>query len=204
MSEHFGITTDLIHFSDAPALLGVDTNGAAPQRVYGIFVEAEMYEYEGDITQNYWLKLATSSTFDKSSSQPGAEHFMWASDVQRIDLFLGAIVSASVVKGWNRELNGKFDGYQNIAQVEFSEDATEECWDNLSCRVNSTDGGFEARLYNKHATLASIYAALSDKGIDQALDAVKELREWADKHQRLLYKSIAEKNENEPASLGMR
>ena len=196
MSTHEYFTSNLIPFSKEPALLGVDTNGAAPEQVYGLFVEAEIYEFEGEITQNYWLKAKLSDDcFDKDSTQNKAEFLMWSDNVQHLDMLIGNIVSASVIKNWNKYLNGKFDSYQNTAQQDFSDKATSECIDGLSCRVNSTETGFAVRFYSKDITISSLHAKLQDKAITIALDEIKTLREWSDKHQRILLKEIAAKQE---------
>jgi hypothetical protein len=205
MSTHEYFTSNLIPFSNEPALLGVDTNGAAPQQVYGLFVEAEIYDFKGEITQNFWLKAKLSDDgFDKASAQNSAEYLMWSDNVQQLDMLIGNIVSASVIKNWNKYLNGKFDSYQNSAQQDFSDEATAECIDGLSCRVNSTETGFAVRFYSKDTTISSLHAKLQDKAITVALDEVKSLREWSDKYQRVLLSEIAAKQEDEPAAPGIR
>lgn len=205
MSTHEYFTSNLIPFSKEPALLGVDTNGAAPQQVYGLFVEAEIYDFEGEITQNYWLKAKlTDEVFNKDQTQKNAEFLMWSDNVQQMDMLIGNIVSASVIKNWNKYLNGKFDSYQNTAQQDFSDEATSECIDGLSCRVNSTETGFAVRFYSNDETISSLYAKLQDKAITVALDEVKSLREWSDKYQRILLSEIAAKQQEEPAAPGIR
>lgn len=205
MSTHEYFTSNLIPFSKEPALLGVDTNGASPQRVYGLFIEAEIYEFQGEIVENHWLKASlTNEVFDKQATRQNAEFLMWSNNVQQMDMVIGNIVSASVIKNWDKRLNGTFDSYQNQAQQDFSDEATSECIDNLGCRVNSTETGFAIRFFDKKATISSLHAKLQDKAITIALDEIKSLREWSDKHQRILLKEIAAKQENEPAAPGIR
>lgn len=198
MSTHEYFTSNLIPFSAETALLGVDTNGASPARVYGLFLEAEIYEYQGEITENYYLKARTVDTkFDKTTTQQDAEFFMWSDNVQQMDMVIGNIVSASVIKNWDKTLNGKFDSYQNQAQQDFSDEATAECIDNLRCRVNSSETGFAIRFFDGTSTISSLHAKLQDKAITVALDEVKSLREWSDKNQRILLKEIAANQDNE-------
>jgi hypothetical protein len=201
MSTHEYFTSNLIPFSKEPALLGVDTNGASPERVYGLFIGAEIYKYNDEITENYWLKATlTKGNFDKQATGQEAEFLMWSPNVQQMDMVIGSIVSASVIKNWNKTLNGKFDSYQNLAQQEFSDEATSECIDNLGCRVNSTDTGFAIRFFDRNTTISSLHAKLEDKAITTALDEIKSLREWSDKCQRALLKEIAARREDTPAA----
>jgi hypothetical protein len=205
MSTHEYFTSNLIPFSNEPALLGVDTNGASPQRVYGLFIGAEIYEFNGEITENYWLKARLSNgPFNKDVPRQDAEFLMWSDNVQQMDMVIGNIVSASVIKNWDKTLNGKFDSYQNQAQLDFSDKASSECIDQLDCRVNSTETGFAIRFFDKSATISSLHAKLQDKAITIALDEIKSLREWSDKNQRILLREIAAKREDEPAAPGIR
>lgn len=201
MSAHEYFTSNLIPFSTKPALLGVDTNGASPQRVYGLFIEAEIYEYNGEITENYWLKARlTEDKFDREATRQDAEFFMWSDNVQQMDMLIGNIVSASVIRHWDKRLNGEFDSYQNQAQQDFSDEATSECIDKLGCRVNSTENGFSVRFFDRKTTISSLHAKLEDKAVTIALDEIKSLREWSDKCQRVLLKEIAAKQEDEPSA----
>jgi hypothetical protein len=205
MSSHEYFTSNLIPFSPEAALLGVDTNGAAPQRIYGLFLEADIYEFQGEITENYYLKARlTDAPFDKTLTQQNAEFFAYSSDVQRMDMIIGSIVNASALKNWSKTLNGKFDSYQNQSQQDFSEEATAEGIDNLACRVNSTETGFAIRFFDKTDTISSLHAKLQDKAITIALDEIKSLRDWSDKWQRVLIKEISAEQENEPAAPGVR
>lgn len=205
MSTHEYFTSNLIPFSKDPALIGVDTNGASPEQVYGLFVEAEIYEHNGEIVENYWLKARLTDTpFDKTVVQQNAEFFAYSDNVQQMDMIIGNIVSASVIRNWDKTLNGAFNSYQNQAQQDFSEDATSEGIEKLGCRVNSTETGFAIRFFDKRTTISSLHAKLENKAITTALDEVKSLREWSDQQQRALLKEIAAQQDAEVAAPGIR
>jgi len=204
MARHEHFTSNFIRFSQEPALLGVDTNGASPQRVYGLFIDGEIYEHKGEVTQNYWLKAALDEKADAENSRQKSEFLMWSENVRELDMVIGSIVSASVLKNWNRTLDSKFESYQNSSQLDFSDDASAECISNLGCRVNSTDTGFAIRFFDKNKTISSLHAKLEDKAITAALNEIKSLRDWSNTHQRTLLMESAAKKEDEPAAPGVR
>lgn len=193
-------TTKVVAFSEAAGLVGVATNGAAPQRVYGLFVEAEVYGEVGEEpTENYWLKAVGTPDLDAWPKEgPRPEYIMFSSDLGQIEKVLGAIASASFVPGYDQRLAGSFDGYHNSAQTEHNDATSEECVYGLGCRVNASEAGFEMRLFSKTTTVASIVAKLSPTGVDDVLGIVSGLRQWREAKLREIEEALKEQPASTP------
>ena len=196
---HFTLNSKPIAFTKAAGLLGFATNGAAPQRVYGLYVDANLYGEPGEEpVESYWLKaVSRPDLLPNPAEGPYPEFIMFSSDLGQIEKVLGAIASASFVPGYDQNLPGKFDGYHNTAQTQHSDDTPEDCVEGLSCRVNSTDTAFEMRLFSKTTTVASVCAKLSRTGVDDALSVVSDLRQW--RHEKLREIERIMKEEPSPA-----
>ncbi|CAH1689532.1 conserved hypothetical protein [Hyphomicrobiales bacterium] len=199
---HFFNTSKTVAFDEAAGLLGFATNGAAPQRIFGLFVEADIYGEVGcEPTESYWLKATRQE--DQSAtpaSAPHPEFILFSSDIGQVEAVLGAIASASFVPGYDQRPAGTFEGYHNSAQTEFSDATPDDCVEGLSCRVNSTGAGFEFRLFDRTTTVASVAAKLAPSGIDDVLSVVGDLREWREDTLRKIDLQLSE----EPApAMGM-
>ncbi len=199
---HFTSTSKTVPFAETAGLLGVETNGAAPQRIFGLFIEADIYGEAGrEPTESYWLKATRQENqAPNPTSAPYPEFIMFSSEFGKIEAVLGAIASASFVPGYDQRPAGSFDGYHNTAQTEFSGETPEDCVEGLSCRVNATSAGFEFRLFNRTATVASVAATLAPTGVDDVLGVVGELRKWREDKLRIIEDVL--KEEAAPA-LGM-
>lgn len=182
MSDHHFETSKSISFTEGVCLLGFDTNGAAPQRIYGLFVEAELYadaDRSEGLTESYWLKAYCSPDLDAAPKEgPRPEYVMYGDNLAQIEKVLGAIASASCLPGYDQRLQGKFDGYHNSAQTQFSDETDEECVYGLGCRVNASETGFALRLFGKTETVASIAAKLDHACVETALGVVRDLNQW--------------------------
>lgn len=181
--QHFETSKPVV-FSDGVSLLGFDTNGAAPQRIYGLFVEAELHPDDASkdgLMESYWLKAFSSPDLDPAPKDgPRPEYVMYADNLAQIEKVLGAIASASCLPGYDQRLQGLFDGYHNSAQAQFSDETDEECVYGLGCRVNASEAGFALRLFGKTQTVTSIAAKLDASGVEAALGVVRDLNQWRD------------------------
>lgn len=196
MSEetHFTSTSKTVPFAESAGLLGFATNGAAPQRIFGLVVEADIYgEPDRDPTESYWLKATRQEDPSPNpAAAPYPEFIMFSSDFSQIETVLGAIASASFVPGYDQRPAGLFDGYHNTAQTEFSDATPEDCVEKLFCRINATVAGFEFRLFNRSATVASVAATLQPGGVDAILGVVGELRKWREEKLRTIDEVLKE------------
>lgn len=207
----FHTTTRVIAFETGGGLLGVDTNGAAPQRIHGLFVEAQAFSIDGaqdrfcdEPEEHYWIKATMRPDLSTELNEaPYPEFVAFAANLTEVERIFGAIANASFVSGYDKTLTGSYSGYQNSAQTRFSDDASEECAYDLGCRVNASPSGFELRLFDKKATIASVHGKLTTDGIDEILGMLSELRTWRDGKFRILERRIAERKAEEAPAPGM-
>lgn len=208
MSKHEYYSSKLISFGKDVALIGGDTNGAAPQRVYGLFIDAEIYEFQNDITEHYYVKAFLDPIgYQPNKPQQNCEWFMYADSVQEIDSIIGTIVNAAALKNYSKSLNGKHSSYQNNNQQDFSDDATAECISGLTCQITSKDGRVSVKFSDEKSTVSSLNATLPPESVTAALDELKGLRDWKDKTLRTMYEIIQQKKEaelEETATPGLR
>lgn len=206
--NHEYYSSKLIPFGTEVALIGSDTNGAAPQRVYGLFIDAEIYEFGNEINEHYYVKAFLNSTgYEPGKPQQDYEWFMFADGAQGIDTLIGTVVNAAVMENYSKTLNGKHSSYQNLNQIKFSDDATDECIDELTCKISAKDGRVSVTFTDEKATVSSLHATLPQKSITIALDELKALREWKDKTLRTMYEIIRQRKEaelEETAAPGLR
>lgn len=192
-------TSSVIEFDQSPALLGANTNGAAPQRIYGLYVSANLCESNGKPSGGYWLKANTAKPrTDDPDHFKAFEHVAYVNTPQEVEAILGAIVSASLSSDFERALPGKMGGWHNSGQLTFSEDTPEGCVYDLSCRIGATKRGFNLRLFDatsyRATNVATVEAKLTSDGIDTALKIVRELNDWAAEHTRIIEQQIEAKD----------
>lgn len=207
----FYTTTRVIAFEPEGGLLGVDTNGAAPQRIHGLFVEAQAFAIDtaqdrfcDAPEEHYWIKATMRPDLSTElNDAPYPEFVAFASDLSEVERIFGAIANASFVSGYDKKLAGSYAGYQNSSQTRFSDEASEECAYDLGCRVNASPSGFELRLFDKKATIASVHGKLAPNGIDETLAMLAELRTWRDEKFRILERQIAKRETEEAPTPGM-
>jgi len=178
----FFYTSPYVRFEDATALLGADTNGAAPQRIYGFFVEGEISSDAGseDVIESYWLKAVTSPDPGVDHEHTREQEFVAYADAKHVESILGAVATASSIDGYSRKLDGKFDGYHNTSQIEFNDRTSPECRDDLSCVVTSKGGAFHLKMLSQTSVVTSVFAKLSPAAVSETLAIVSEVREWND------------------------
>ena len=161
----------LVHYE--PALIGYDDVVREFSRLATSLGPSQDIELESRL---FYLPALYLDPWTKEGPRP--EYIMYSSDLGKIEKVLGAIASASFAPGYDQHLAGSFDGYHNSAQTEHNDETSEECVYGLGCRVNASEAGFEMRLFNKTATVASIVAKLSSTGVDDVLGIVNGLRQW--------------------------
>jgi hypothetical protein len=197
-NHHEYYSSNLIPFGKEVALIGSDTNGAAPQRVYGLFIDAEIYEFGNEITEQYFVKaFLRPEGYKRGNLQQDCEWFMYADSAQDIDSLIGTVVNAAVMENYSKTLNGHHSSYRNNNQLEFSDDTTFECIDDLTCKIISKDGRVHVKFTDQEATVSSLNATLPSKSITVALDELKALRDWKDKTLRSMYDIIQQRKEAE-------
>jgi hypothetical protein len=173
---HETFSSGAIAFAPAPALLGADTNGAAPQRTYGYLVEGDIYSERNEAVQSWWLRAVIDPALDCQK----AEYVMFAADAGQIERVLGAIATAAATPGYDKVLEGTFEGYANTAQIAFDDETNEDCIENLRCRVASAlEGSFSLRLEKGGKAVATLSARMTPEGIDRTLQLAADLRAWA-------------------------
>jgi hypothetical protein len=181
-----------------PALLGADTNGAAPQRIHGLFIRANLCEFDGQPSGGYWINVNTAKP---SASDPehykAFEHVAYVNSPNEVESILGAIVNASRSVNFQQTLKNKMGGWHNSGQVNFDEETQEDCRYDLSCKISGAKHGFSLILFDakspRDPRVTTIYAKVAPEGIDTALSVVRELHDWATKHTRIIEKEIEAK-----------
>jgi hypothetical protein len=191
-------TSPVIEFDPLPALLGADTNGAAPQRVHGMFVSANLCESDGKPSGGYWIKVNTAKpTRDDPDHHNAFEHVAFVETPHEVESILGAIVNASRSTNFEQTLKNKVGGWHNSGQVNFNEDTQEDCVYNLTAKVAGAKHGFSLRLFDNTKcaapNVATIYAKVTPEGIDTALKIVRDLHDWSSEHTRIIEKEIEAK-----------
>lgn len=185
MSDHEFYMSKLITFTKNPALLGINTNGAAPERVFGLNLEAQMYIADGEVIQDFWLHARTKDGPQEQTQRPSNQNSEWVAyfhDTKQVNEVVNAIINAQVGKVERVTLPGSFDGYQNQNQIRYdNENSTDECINGLTCVVDHKNGGFSLQLKDKSVNITSLDATLSDSGVSTMLDTVREVTAWVQK-----------------------
>ncbi len=182
-SEFF--KSEVITFDPLPALLGLDTNGAAPQRIYGFFIEGEFYGDANQLSEAYWIKVTTSKgPFDGEVPRGDYDYLAYTADAKKIEEILGAIVNVSVNPDASIRLSGRVDGYRNRAQLEFDEELGEDCQNGLNCDIEGSRHGFRLKLstLGTKKNEATVYARMTPDGIDAALKVAERVREFSSRN----------------------
>lgn len=186
-------TSDVIPFHSEIALLGANTNGAAPERIYGLFIEGNICEAKGEVSQGYWLRATTEPANDDGSHPKGWQNVIFADTPQDVEMILSAIVNSSIDPMSVTYIPAKLSGWHSHGQIRFNEETPEDCVYELGCKVRATSNGFNLTLQHKmnhgKADVNSISAALGPVGIDVAMSTVAKLHNWSDEHSRNIQKA---------------
>lgn len=188
------VSSPVFMFDADLAVLGLDTNGAAPQRIYGLRVEGQISDYKGDPAECYWLRAVE----DLAEPQNKADYVAYFGDVRRLETVLSGIVHASLHTDYRSSFDkADFSGYHNRAQTDFNEDTSEECQSDLDCNVASRpNGGFVLELHsNRHGKgecVSSVNATLTQEGVEDILRFTEMVRGWSQTNIAEIEKQVRE------------
>lgn len=119
--------SETFRFVPETAFLGEATNGAMPEAATGLIFEAEI----GEDCSNFHVLVA------KPEHEEGfGEHFMYFSCLEDLEQIFSNICRVAM-KGGSTTMTGQYDAFRNRAQIEHSEEASEELYERLTCVINS-------------------------------------------------------------------
>lgn len=167
------------------AILGLNTNGCVPTRVYGLIVEATIQEVGDTLSESFWLKVATSDTFEIVPGRnvpgipPQSVDFIAFGEADEIGSILGAMVNASLVEKYDQSSGVKYNSYFSDSQRRANPKETTDV-EVSDCTLNAknTKTGFEISFSDETAVVSRLNAKLDQTGIEAVLKLADELREW--------------------------
>jgi hypothetical protein len=184
IDAQFFKTSPYFRFAEGVALLGAGTNGAQPQRIYGLFVESHAYEFDGEMSQDHHIKACVAADPDfNPESVADTEFVAYGDKVEKVVAILGAVATAASVPGFDGSLDGTFDGYRNTAQLNFDEMASPEGIEKLKCQVKAENGGFHLRMVERPAAkvVTSVIGSFDAVTVTSLLGYLEELQTWVAK-----------------------
>jgi hypothetical protein len=202
----FWESTQTIPFLKDTGYLGAGTNGAMPERAYGIWIEAEITETQfgekDDHLESLWVKIATEEGQLKDRMKRDGEHFMYG-NFEQVEKVLSAMLTASLHQTEIKP-EGKFDAYMNRAQIDFDEEnSTEECIYGVAARVAiGKTGGVDVSFTEPPKrrglpgqVVARLNADFSSEGWSMLATEFRKLRVWREECLREISKASREREQ---------
>jgi len=177
---------DYVRFDDNyTAVLGLNTNGCVPTRVYGLVVEGQIMEINDDVSETFWLKIATNPDFRQTAERNGSGvesrdvDFLAMGDADQIATILGTIVNASMVEDHDTVASQKFMSYFSECQRRADpQETTDVEIQDCTLRSKKTKGGFELCFSDDKEVISRLNATLDQNGIKAVLQLAADVREW--------------------------
>jgi len=203
--------TKMIPFASNTGFLGAATNGAMPEKVYGMWVDAEIWLQDSGnpdtIEEAAWIRLAVAK--GDAKAQPYTEHLI-CGDIADVEKIFAGMMNAHLA-GRDGVLEVEFTSYRNNAQLKFDENVSEEPCNDLKCRVApGAKGGVDVSFYEKTSrhladkVVSRLNADFTPKGWDLLATEFSKLREWREECHRAIHRAHRERQqEAAPVAPGM-
>jgi len=203
----FWESTQTIPFLKDTGYLGAGTNGAMPQKAFGLWIESEVGQSTlvgKEPFENVWVKVVVDP--DQVQKRDMGEYLMYG-DFEEVEKVLSAMLTSSLHQTEVRP-KGQFDAYMNRAQIDFDEEnATEECIGGLETRVapgksGGVDVSFRESQRKGGQVISRLNADLSPEAWSLLATEFRKLRTW---REECLTKIETARREREaaPAAPGM-
>jgi len=200
-----------IPFLKDTGYLGAATNGAMPQKAFGLWIESEIAQsaaedIKGVPYENVWVRIVVDEA--EVQKRHNGEYLMYG-DFESVEKVLSAMLTASLHQTEVKP-QGRFDAYMNQAQREFDEvNTTEECIDSLEVRVapgktGGVDLSFKESQRKGGQVVARLNADLSPESWSLLATEFRRLRTWREDSLRKIETARREREkEAAPATPGM-